>query len=263
MMENTLVKDGMKYDPNCVSEVSEPVEVIPLERICTKWMDDKRKELRMSYGLHKKTWCQEGLTAGFAFTPPGHKQIFHYHKQSHEFTMCLTGKMRSILDKGDSKESFEISPGEIVHIHPKTMHTVENPYDSMCLNASVHIPNAYADFTRGKITDPEFYKHAKIEKEHPEISEHDWGTIYHYDILNNDYRYCIDFLFVEPGKTVELGDSKDSYIFVPKGTLEVDYDEGALRAEKNQLIVAEKDRRISLKNISSHQAYLYRVYENN
>lgn len=68
--------------------------------------------------------------------PPGNSSVPHYHKNSEESYLILSGKATMSIDQRD----FELETGEAVLIEPNEVHVISNDEDQNLVFLAVCVP---------------------------------------------------------------------------------------------------------------------------
>ena len=82
--------------------------------------DATRVEKPWGYELH---WAKtERYVGKVIHVNAGHALSLQYHNVKDETIMLLSGRLVFEIQRGETREEWEMKPGERVHITPKTVH---------------------------------------------------------------------------------------------------------------------------------------------
>ncbi len=220
------------------------------------------REPRGEYGMHFNLRNSSDLCVGMAFMPPGHKQPFHLHAGTPEYTMNLDDTIRAIFRNGDGENVImQPSTYEIAHFASDTVHTLYNPNQTQSRNITVKTPVCFSNYKRD--SDSTSGHGEVITLDENESTK--WGHKRYVDISAGEMDYRIEVLHIDPGKSMRMKNPNyDDFFYVVRGGIEVEPDQNYLPkdAEENSLVVLYQGTSAYINNNGREPSVLYRVVRN-
>jgi len=242
---------------NIVLQTTPPLDVIKFKDVPVRYVYSSfgGREQRWGYGLHKKPLNEDGESITVAKMPPHYVQTIHNHTVS-EYCLIIGSKTEGIYYPGKKNERiYSTRNSEIFHFSATTPHTLRNSSNKPVRNLTFKHPSALFDWKSSSHLNLIKVVRARIIKGELTIFNKKITKKF-YQIHDRFYNYQIVVTKLEEGAVIEGKFSKDHYIFVVKGKLEVSHENIHKQCRRNDFIVIDKNTPYTLSAKS-----LSRIYE--
>lgn len=241
---------------NILLQTKPPLDVVRFSDVPIRYVYSSfgGREQRWGYGFHTEPFNGSGKSITVAQMPPRYVQTIHNHTLS-EHCLIIGSQTEGLYYPGKKREKiYSTKKSEVFRFSPTTPHTLRNASDRPVVNITFKDPKALFDWKPASDLHPKKIVRARIIKGELTIIDPQI-TKKAYTIHDQFYNYTIVITKLEAGKVISEIKSKDHFIFVISGKLEISHDKIIKKCSKYDFVVIDRDTAYTIKAKATCRIY--------